>query len=275
MIGNQRGSRASMRSSRNVLKSVLTLFFVSFLLTSSSAVLGSTINYGDFTGANVTFESVRESSETDAVPLFGAPLATTNSLAFSPIAFGSSAQGNTSDVTDSQLRMTISSNSMSNGITFIVLNEIGDFTLQGPSDGEAHASVGAAVFWTILEVDGEPLPGPLPQGNDNVQFNGAGMNGGEFSLPNDAGAALPWSGQYVLDVDGFLLDNGINGAATKVEFTFDNSLSTFADSASAAHIKKKEAQQITVTAVPQLLPEPSTGFMLFPVVLAMLLRRRR
>ena len=237
--------------------------------------LASSINYGDFFGDDVTFRSVVEDSRTDPAPLFGAPLATSNSLSFSPTAFASASQGGIADVTDSQLRMTIEAKSNETGITFVVIDELGDFTLEGPPDGIATAKVGAAMIWTVLEVNGEPLPGPLPRGQAKITFdNGAGEFGGEFALPDDVGAAHPWSGKHVIDLTDFLLENQIDGVATKVEFTMNNSLSTFADAQSAAHIKKKEAQQVTITAIPNLMPEPAAGEMLIPVLLFVAMRRR-
>lgn len=242
----------------------------------SNSALAASVNYGDFFGSDVTFRTVIEDSSTDNVPLFGAPIATANSLAFSPTAFGSSANGGNSDITDSQLRMTIESNGTDTGITFIVVNEVGDFTLQGPSGADASANVGAAMFWTIIDVDGQPLPGPLPQGQANITFtSGSGPNGGEFSLPGDAGTAVPWEGQYIVDVDAFLLQEGLSGVATKIEFTLDNSLSTFADESSAAFIKKKEAQQVTIQAVAQNLPEPGASALMLPALLVGLSLRRK
>lgn len=271
MIRNQPGRCAVLRTHRLQLLSTAAIM----VLLLGPNLFGSSINYGTFEGSTVTFLSVTENSTTDDTALFGAPIATTNSLAFSPTEFGSASQGGTSDHTDGQLAMKIKANSPDNGISFIVLSELGDYTLQGQEGSEASATVGAHLIWTIVAVDGEDLAGPLPDGSANVQFNGSGENGGEFSLPGDRGTARGWSGQYVLDLDGFLLDEGINGSATEVQFTFNNTLTTSSDESSTAFIKKKQAQQITVTAVPQMLPEPTAGMMVLPVVLAGLALRRR
>lgn len=243
----------------------------------SANLWASSIDYGDFAGTDVMFVSVSEDSPTDLIPLFGAPIATSNSLAFTPTAFSSVSGGDsgiTSDITDSQLSVTIQSKSSDIGVQSILVNELGDYTLVGP--GVARASVGAALFWTVVEVNGEALAGPLPQGQANVNFDvGSGVNGGNFALPSDEGTAVPWSGQRVIDVDAFLLDHGIEGSATRIAFTLNNSLATSADLSSSAFIKKKAAQQITISAVPQLLPEPSTGAMIMPVILLGLALGRR
>jgi len=222
----------------------------------STHVSAQPILYGDFDGADVTFRMVTEESSLDELPLFGPPTSTSNSLAFTPNSFASSAE-NGVDITDSQMSMTLVAKDNLVGISRLLIEESGDFTLIG--EGSAMASVGGAAFWTIIEIDGQPIDGPLPKGSSNLMFtSGAGPNGGVFSLPGDAGTAVTWEGSLVIDLDPLLFDMGIGGRATRIEFTLDNTLGTSADGQSAAFIKKKQTEQISITALTAPVPEPSS-----------------
>ena len=215
----------------------------------------TTISYGDFTGAQVVFTNVLEQSSTDPVPLFGAPIATANSLAFSPITFSSSSSNDDADITDSQLSLMMEAVE-GRTITALEIDEAGDFTLSGSTT--ATATVGAAVFWTILELDGVALPGPLPAGSTNVVFDqGAGPNGGMFELPGDVGAAQIWTGSLNVDLQSFLAAEGLTGNITKLSLTLDNTLSTSSTLGSSAFVKKKEAQQVGITVLTEEIPEPA------------------
>jgi hypothetical protein len=242
--------------------SVLVIAGIICFTFASSYTEAASIVYGDYEASDVMFNMVTEESSTDEVPLFGAPVATENSLAFFPTNFGSSAQNGASDTTDSQLRMTISAKEDSIGIAQLMFEEVGDFTLNG--GGEATAMVGAAAFWSIVEIDGQAIQGPLPSSRANLTFDsGGGANGGVYTLPGDAGAATTWAGSLVIDVNEFLRSEGIDGRATKLELSLDNTLSTFADGLSSSFIKKKEAQQITITAVTAPVPEPTAALLTF------------
>src|SRR5262245_53442552 len=72
------------------LASIASVFYLVAIATSHSA-FGASINYGDFNGNNVKFLDVTESSD-DALPLYGAPTVSGDSLSFSPQQFFAKSQ---------------------------------------------------------------------------------------------------------------------------------------------------------------------------------------
>ena len=69
-----------------------------------------------------------------------------------------------------------------------------------------------------------------------------------FSLPDNAGAAVPWTGYLNIDIAA------IAPGATKVELALDNSLTAATNNGGSAHIAKKDFSGLTIT-----IPEPAAG----------------
>jgi hypothetical protein len=190
----------------------------------------------------------------DKNPGVGSPDVIGNQIFFDPQNFLSQTNGPGSSVTDSTLTTTLMAKP-GKFIDNISISELGDHTLSGLTGGQAEAHVGAAFFWTILEIDN--LSNPQPTQISNMQFTpgtGIGLNGGHYARPGDNGNAVPWSGSVLIDVSGYLAANGISGRATKVRLRFDNTLSTAADAVSSAFIKKKEIGGLAIT---PNVPEPA------------------
>lgn len=232
----------------------------------------ATINWGDLTSddSNVVFEDVTENNG-EAGPLFASevpgPMVVADMLLLDPQNFQSQSSGGGADLIDSTLSTTITAKD-GGAILDIEINEFGDFTLGGLSDGEAIASVGAAFFWRVLEVDGVAVG--MPVETASLAVSGGGM----YERSADDGTAQPWTGSVLIDVDAYLANEGIDGSATAVLLRFDNTLQTAADEVSNAFIKKKGVD-ITVTTENPEIPEPATvGLMLLGVATVAASRRQ-
>ncbi|HUV39756.1 MAG TPA: PEP-CTERM sorting domain-containing protein [Planctomycetota bacterium] len=241
---------------------LMTLVSVTLMgLALGSASFAGSITYGDFVGANVLYSSVVEESTTDPVPLYGAPIVSLNALVFSPTSFGSSSSNGGSDITDSQLTMTITAKQGS-CIDIIRVTEEGDYTLVGTGTSATSANVGASVFVTVLEINGSAIT-PFVI-SDNLIFT---PSGGTYNLADDGpGIAIKWQG--VLELTNLLAGRGYEGCATKVNFTMNNTLSTSSEEGTSAFIKKKSTIIDT--------PEPMTMLLVaFGAGVAVLRRRAR
>jgi hypothetical protein len=212
----------------------------------------ATQNWGDFIGDTVMYLNVTELNGEPNL-LFSMPSVVGDTLEFDPVNFFSDTDpGPGVDITDSELSTVI----MSKPGYFIenfMVSEAGDFSLIGLPGALAEANVGAAFFFTVLEVDGAAVANG-PSGVVSMQFTtGGGPNGGEFSLPGDAGVAVPWQGTAFIDIASAMAASPFSGQnATKVRLTFDNSLSTIADANASAFIKKKVIGGLTIqTNVPE------------------------
>jgi hypothetical protein len=208
-------------------------------------------SYGNLSGTTVDYLNIVESSNTDPTPLFGTPGVVNDSLVFNPPLFGAFTTNGGLDFTDGTLNTKIVAKP-GYGINKIVVQESGDYTLQsflGPSGSTVQ--IAAPVFVRIEAVDGVNLLTPI-----NVKANLVFPNGGVFTLPANAGIGVQFTGSATLDLDAALATAGINGKATKVQYTMDNSLLSFTDvNGTVAFIKKKDIGGVSITAI---VPEPST-----------------
>src|SRR5688500_7834477 len=86
-----------------------TLLAVALIGSLPFAAVGAPINYGSFSGLSVSYIDVTEDSTTgDALPLFGAPVFSGNSVDFNPVGFDAGASGaNGSDVTGARLTFMV------------------------------------------------------------------------------------------------------------------------------------------------------------------------
>ena len=241
-----------------------------FLSGSSNAQL---VGYGDFMGDAVWFRTVQEDSGTDPTPLYGAPTVFGNSLDFDPVSFNAFASGGGGiDLTDGTLAMKIEAKP-DVGISHLLYNEAGDFTLLGFGGDNTLASVRAAFFVNILEVDGVGIT-PV-----NLNFSmDMSPDGGIYRLAEQGGGPLQqgnWTGALTVDINGALADAGIpfDLGATLVSVTLDNTLTALSEDGTSAFIAKKDFGGTSITVV---VPEPgSLLLMAFGLVGLALVRRRK
>ncbi len=197
---------------------------VALSLFACVAVQAATVPYGDFLGSHVDFLSVQESS-TDALPLFGAPVAQGNNLVFTPLNFEAKAENSAVDGTDSQLNFTLMPHP-GYLITAISISEFGDYTLSGD---DVFVGVGATAYATV---------GAIMVSNSDT-----------FHDDTEVDLATPWGLGFTVDVPD---------TEGKVEFVMDNSLAAIAGSLDLATIRKKGA---TISVHTVAVPEPATALL--------------
>ena len=236
--------------------------FVAMSLAPTTVDAG-TFHWGDIPGDDVMFMNVTEnnggpSSLFAPMPGTGGPIASGNTLHLDPQSFASMSTGNSADILDSQLSTVIMAGP-GGALNSLSINELGDYSLGGLIGGQATAEVGAAFFWTILEIDNAAVS-MATQATNLILGTGAGANGGIYNRPGDDGTAVIWNGIANIDLNGYLSGLSIAGNVTKVRLTFDNTLQTAADDVSTAFIKKKSID-IMVDA-DATVPEPTTALLL-------------
>lgn len=237
-------------------------FCCAAILIAASIAPAATMNWGDKSdpAGDVMFLQVEEDSGAGTPILFGDPTAVGNQLVYSPTGFQSQSSGGGADLIDSTATTTIMAKD-GKVINNIMFSEFGDYSLTGLTGGQAQATVGAAFFYTVLEIDNSPVTlGTetaslvIPTGVTLAQ-----PNGGDYNRPGDDGTAVPWSGSVMIDLDAYLASENLTGSVTKVRLKFDNTLTTAADAVSNAFIKKKEAGGVIITTN---VPEPTTALLL-------------
>jgi hypothetical protein len=220
-----------------------------------------TFHWGDFAGADVMFLNVTEdnslaSSLFAPMPGLGGPTVAGNSLHLDPQGFASQSSNNSANLIDSTLSTTIMSGP-GGAIDAITIAELGDYSLGGLVGGQAGAQVGAAFFWTVLEVDNAAVS-LATQATNLIVGSGSGANGGIYARPGDDGTTAIWSGAASIDLGAYLDSLQMAGSVTKVRLRFDNALQTAADAVSTAFIKKKSIDIV----VNSTIPEPTTALLL-------------
>jgi hypothetical protein len=242
-----------------------------------SATAGSISYPGPLVGNTVIYSvdathSVTESSVTDAVPLFGPPSLSGDSIDFNPAGFGSFAQNGALDVTDGQLTFMVTAKP-GQAIKNIKFSEAGIVTLLGLGNAATSASDKLTVFINIQGVDGvginsinltpaDFLPYPIfaPKGSFNLAVDGP-LN------------TAPWSGYLFADLQQVLVNKGIHftTGVTKISVNLDNQLMTTSQPNTQALIDKKDFFIVTVNS-----PEPSSCVLaLLAMIGAALFVRRR
>jgi PEP-CTERM motif len=216
----------------------------------------ATISYGNFgpTGG-VMFNDVKESSGTDAVPLFGPPEVFPIGMDFDPTGFVATASGGNEDITDGQLNFTVMGSGSGAGsiaIGEIRFFEAGDYTLSGVGTNLTQVMAGLSARATVTQIDGVNVaPIDLTQSSASVGFN----------LAANPGIVRPWTLGLSFDVAAQLraLGRPFAVGATKVEVVIDNQLIALSQPESLAFIAKKEFR---VDIDRDFIPEPSTFVLL-------------
>jgi hypothetical protein len=237
----------------NLFAGALLVGLVSSIL--SSAASAATISYGNFgpVPPGVMFLDVKESSGTDAVPLYGPPDPFIVGLDFDPTNFVATASGGSADITDGQLNFTVMGRTNqlgSIGIGGISLFEAGDYTLAGGGGPPTAVSAGAIIRATVTHINGAPVA-PI----NLIPVNGSFSD----SLPGPVVVA-PWSLGLFLDISGQLANHGYgpDSTATKVEVSINNALVATSELNSASFIAKKEFQISFRPDPVGDIPEPSS-----------------
>jgi len=245
--------------------SLVMLAALASMTTHSS---GDTLLYDPLEGGTVRFSNISESSDTDPLPLFGAPTIVGDSLGFGLPLFSSTSENGTSDETSGTLVILIEA-LPGNYIQRIYLDESGDFSIFPFPVGTAatFASIHTPVDLNILEIDGSAPSNPV-----TVAANLVFSSDGEWNLADDGTSSGPWSGLLDLDVSAAITDSGYSGHATKVYFEMENILDTGSEPGTSATIAKKVFGGVSVTT--SKVPEPAT-LMLLAIAAALLLARRR
>jgi len=249
-------------SKKRVLKRRTVLAMGLVLVGMTTAIQAATINYGDFSGATVVYQQVTEASVDPLFPLFGAPDLVIDTLDFKPLQFESQSAGSSpgADVTDGTLMTTIMAKPGTPGIDLVRILEAGDFTLSGNPDTMGMARATLHVRLEVVEIDGAPLPVPIPFLLDDDVL---------FSLPGDVSGFWDLSAEF--DVNMLLAEEGsTSGRATKIDIALNNTLTTTSQDGSVSFIKKKDFFITTVT-----IPEPASAVLILLGVLCCGLARRR
>jgi hypothetical protein len=231
-----------------VVRTAIFFFAVLVCLVLSHVAAAATINYPDPPmGNTVSYVGVSETSLTDPVPLFGAPIVTGDSIDFNPVGFGAFSAGGGNDLTDGQLVFMILAKP-GFGISNINFAEAGITTLAGLGTNNTYTDVSATGRVDIQAVDGVPISTisiPL-----NLTF--APNADGTFELVTDAGlglSSLPWNGGQLVDLSGALTAHSIpfTLGATKISVDLDNGLVAQSELGTLSLIDKKDFGGLSVT----------------------------
>jgi hypothetical protein len=255
--------RAQNRTAARPFLNLLSATFAAILLSLLHPAAGSSapINYGSFSGTTVDYIDVTEDSTTsDAVPLFGAPVFSADSLDFNPVGFGANAAGAGGvDNTGGRLTYTIQAHS-GQAISSINFSESGDTTLAGAGSDSTFTQVTTSGTVTVRAVDGAPItPIVRPIALAFVP------SGGDFGLASDGGG-LPifhtqWSGSLAVDIGQILTTEGVpfTLGATSISIDLVNMLTAESESGTQALIGKKDFGTVSITSVAAVpVPEPTS-----------------
>jgi len=246
--------------------------------------LAATINYGDHMGTTVTYVGVTESSGTDAVPLFGPPTVTGDSIDFNPIGFDAASADGGADITDGQLTFMVEAKPGPNGMVGISFNEAGITQLAGnvaAGDLSTATMVRAAGVLDVHEVDFVPI------NNISVPFFLTfNPSNGDYFLGTDGGGGplyfTDWSGSTNINLLQVLFDAGVRRTfgVTKLSVNLDNVLVATSQDGTSSLISKKDFGGLSITVQtpgggggPDI-PEPTTFALAGLGILGALLGRR-
>lgn len=176
-------------------KYIILVLGLLFSIFSTSAFGAFTANYGDFGVGDLSpidFLNVSETTDTEDVALYGAPVLVGNQQLFFPTNFVSEAQNGASDTTSGTLSMTLDVQT-GFALSKVVITEIGRYSFDGsPLTTATNASLEATL--TIGGQTTEFSTGPYVATVDpvsgmfhltrEIDFSGLGITTADFSLEN-------------------------------------------------------------------------------------------
>ena len=239
------------------MRTVIAIFILGLSSICASSSIADVV-YGDFAGTTIQFNNVRESSPDipDQVSdLFGAPVVSGNDLVFTPQQFEAIQVGTGTDVTDSQLSLSIEALAGFE-ITSVTFSEFGDYQVSTPFPGGQAAISFAA--------DGFVTSGGVTQA-DGFLFT-------ESGVASEGGVGIisgPLTNSFTIDVE----------PTAVADLTLSNTLIASAFSATDAAVVDKQGVTITVTtqAAGQTtaVPEPSSFGLIILTAAGLVVRRKR
>lgn len=187
-------------------------------------------------GTNVTYTSVSESSNTDALPLFGTPTVSGNNLVFNNLNFNANSinGGPPIDFTDGQINFTIQANA-GTFLNQIRLSEFGDYNVSATPGSGSNNFVKVfpqALQITVLDVNGTTLGVPLVDNTSAVMT--FSPSGGDYQTNVDP-ATGSWQGLAIANLSALFGSNQI----TRISVSFDNQLLAQSQQGGIASISKK------------------------------------
>jgi hypothetical protein len=272
------GSNRTLNSTRksDFLRSVAAAI-VAVLSGFALSARGAIITYAPpaLIGAQVTYPSVSESSNTNTLPLYGAPTVSGNNLVFSNLNFAAvSTNGSPAlDFVDGQINFTLQSDPGS-FLQMLDLSEFGDYNVSTtPANPAAMNFVQAyenPVLITILAINGVPV---TPVNNSSTIMSIT--NGGTFQNPPSS-TPISVSGSWTGTADANLASIFNSNQITEIAVSFDNQLAAESQTGGIADIAKKGFDIIPTTTGNPGVPEPSVAsLMLFAIGVGLKRRQNR
>lgn len=216
----------------------LLLVLLASVAGSPRSAGAASINYGDFSGATLTFQGVTESSITDPVPLFGSPSPSGDSLSFAPQTFLSASSGG-ADTTSGTLSITLQANP-GQFLQKIVVAEAGTYAFSTDvlTNGTGQVSISGLLTVTDLSSGtGVHLASLVVVPSGSLSYAG----------PNPTFVDGTWTASASIDLSGL----GI----TKARIQLNNNLQSLSSTVEVgAHVRK---DSVTITNT----PEPGTALL--------------
>jgi hypothetical protein len=231
--------------------------------TSQAATLG----YAPLSGATVDFPLISESSGTDPVPLYGAPIVQGDTLVFRNMDFNANSVDATPavDLTDGQLNVIIKSDP-GYFISTLSIDEFGDYLVQGTPlapTAQAFAQITSpGMLITVLEINGVAVS-PVLLPTVPVVF---GPSGGDYQTGVDPSTGA-WAGSGLANIAAL----AGSGQVTKISLNYDNQLLAASDEGGVGTISKKGLD----VGIDTVVPEPMSFGLLLAAGPMLLMRRLR
>lgn len=193
----------------------------------------ASIDYGDRNGVTMDFLGINETTTTAGDPdaLFGAPTIVGDRLLFFPTQYSSYSAGVSADTTSGTLQMTVQAKD-GYFLETIRISEIGDYTLTGTGDAQAHISG----LLTVTALSGF--------------ISGVTLEDFQSELFTITPGSGPFSLNWEIDLSGQFVDLAM--------FSFNNNLQTSSTDGTTAFIQKKvvngPAVGVTINQTPVPLP---------------------
>jgi hypothetical protein len=211
--------------------------------------MAAPISYGSHVGSTVNYINVAEDTTTsDPVPLFGAPVFSADSIDFNPVGFDAQAMGaGGNDVTGARLTFAVEAQpgKFLNNISF---SEAGDTTLAGSGNDSTATAVTATGTITVSHANFAPIT-PVVQ-PIALTFT---PSGGGYGLASDGGGgpifSQQWSGSLLVNIQQIVPN------ATRVSIDLTNTLTASSQAGTMALINKQDFGGISITVN---IPEPGT-----------------